>query len=75
MADEAYRGFHRLARVVFGLLELGFRNQVLITSIDQVVQDFCLRPFCNSHEARELLVAVTPETFGDICGAGARRVR
>lgn len=41
-------------------------DQSLIACVDEVVEDFHLRAFRNSHELREFSVSVTSESFRDV---------
>ena len=59
---------------MFGRSKFAIRDQPLIVSVDEVVQDFCFRPFRDLDESGKLRVSVPAETFGDVRRAGPRRV-
>lgn len=74
MANQPHGGFQRLADLVFVSQQLVFREQPLITSVNQVIEHFNQGSLRDSRVARELLVAETTEAFGDVARGRSRRI-
>ena len=60
---------------MFRLAKFFIGDQLLIASIDKVIEDFRLGSFGDTNKARELTITVTSEPLGNIRRTRSRGIR